>query len=246
MLPKIWIFDTYSILLFIGVILCLFLFYKYGKKNNLEEKYLLDIILQACISIIFGIISATLFQKIFDNLKSESTNSPLAMTFFGGLIGGAILFILLFKFYIKRRYPNAKFIKDVLIIAPASITMAHGIGRIGCFLAGCCYGIETNSILGVQFPHLDTKVYPTQLYEAMFLIIFSLILFYLAYKKSNIYTFPIYLFTYGIFRFLLEFIRGDDRGAYILNLSPSQFLSIISVIISIILFICLKKQSAKN
>ena len=142
----------------------------------------------------------------------------------------------------KRRYPNESFVSNVLIIAPACITIAHGFGRIGCFFAGCCYGIETDSIWGIKFPHLNHNVYPTQLYEAIFLFILFGVLFVLAYKFKFKYTFSVYLASYGIFRFLIEFIRGDDRGAYFLGLSPSQMFSLVGIIISIILIVVLKKK----
>jgi phosphatidylglycerol:prolipoprotein diacylglycerol transferase len=195
------------------------------------------------VAIMLGFISAMLFQLLFDSLKENSTNSVFSMTFFGGLVGGVITFIIGYFFYIKKRYPECNFTSDVLIIAPACITVAHGFGRIGCFLAGCCYGKQTDSIWGVKFPHLNHNVFPTQLYEAIFLIILASILFLLAYKYKNKYTFVIYLTSYGIFRFLIEFIRGDDRGAFFLSLSPSQVFSIISIIIGITIGIYFKLKN---
>ena len=247
MFPNLWIIDTYSIFLFLGVLFCLILLYKYQKHNNLKRNYTFDILILACISVIVGILSATLFQFIFDSIKENSTNGAFAMTFFGGLVGGVIVFLLGYKFVIKVRYPESEFIKDILIIAPACITLAHGLGRIGCFFAGCCYGIETDGFWGVKFPHLDHNVYPTQLYEAIFLILLSGLLSLLAFKYKNKYTMPIYLASYGVFRFLIEFIRGDDRGAYLFNVfSPSQVFSIICVIISIVLSIHLHKINISN
>ncbi len=247
MYPNLWIIDTYSVFLFLGVLFCLALLYAYQKKNNLKRNYTYDILILACISVIIGILSATLFQFIFDSIKENSTNGAFAMTFFGGLVGGVIVFLIGYKFVIKKRYPESKFINDILIIAPACITLAHGLGRIGCFFAGCCYGIVTDSIFGVKFPHLDHNVYPTQLYEAIFLLILTGILSLLAFKFKNKYTMPIYLASYGVFRFLIEFIRGDDRGAYLFGvISPSQVFSIVCIIISIILFIYLYKQNINN
>ena len=148
----------------------------------------------------------------------------------------------MFTFSCKLDGVSNKFINDILIIAPACITLAHGLGRIGCFFAGCCYGVETDSIFGVKFPHLDHNVYPTQLYEAMFLIILTAILSLLAFKYKNKYTMPIYLASYGVFRFLIEFLRGDDRGAFLFGIiSPSQVFSIICLVISVGLTIYLHK-----
>lgn len=240
MLPTLWIIDTYSLMIFIGVLLCFYLYLSYAKKNKINRKFSYDILLLACISIMLGLGSAMLFQFIFDSLKENSTNPLFSMTFFGGLIGGVITFIIGYHLYIKKHYPQSNFLSDVVIVAPACITTAHGFGRIGCFLAGCCYGKQTDSFWGVKFPHLAYNVYPTQLFESIFLLILSSILFLLAYKFKNKYTFPIYLTLYGIFRFLIEFIRGDDRGALFLSLTPSQGISILCVLIAIILTIYFK------
>ena len=242
MLPQIWIFDTYSIMILIGAISCFILYVLYAKKNKISRNYYYDILLLACISIIIGLVSASLFQLLFDALKENGEISIFSMTFFGGLVGGVIAFLIGYFYILKKKYTNESFISNVLIIAPACITIAHAFGRIGCFLAGCCYGIETDSIFGVTFPGMSHAVYPTQLFEATFLFILSAILFMLAYKGKFKYTFSIYLSCYGLFRFLLEFIRGDDRGAYFLSLSPSQWFSIIAFTISIVLFIWLKKK----
>jgi len=242
MLPNIWIFDTYSILLLLGVIASLVIFKSYSKHYKLDPDWTYSILMLGVISALAGIVSATLFQLLFNVLENNGIDSYFSMTFFGGLLGGATCFLLIYFLRIKKKYPNANFI-EVLTIAPACITAAHGLGRIGCFCAGCCYGIETDSPLGMKFPHLDHAVYPTQLFEAIFLFILCAVLFYLAYKKHFKYTMCVYLTGYGIFRFCIEFIRGDDRGAYLFGiLSPSQVFSIAAILIAIGLFIYLKKK----
>lgn len=241
MLPEIWIFDTYSVMILIGVIACFILLNVYGKKRRLNEKYIYDIMICGCVSIAIGLGSAALFQIVFDMLKDATSIRFGAMTFYGGLIGGIIAFILIYQFWVKKFYPENT-LSDLLPIAPACITVAHGFGRIGCFMAGCCYGKETSSFLGVTFPGMTTPVYPTQLFEAFFLLILTIPLFILAYKKFFKYNMCIYLLSYGIFRFLLEFLRGDNRGVTFL-LSPSQWISIIAIIASIILFFKLKTKN---
>lgn len=244
MLPKIWIIDSYSLMIFIGVIACFILFWLFGKKHNISEKFTYDIFLLACVAIGLGLGFAVLFQLLFDAIKGVIRGS--AMTFYGGLVGGIATFLIGYFLVLKKKYPEARFSGDVLPIAPACITMAHAFGRIGCFLAGCCYGKETSSWLGVKFPGMEHSVYPTQLFEALFLFILTAVLFYVAIKKRSVYNLSIYLFSYGIFRFLLEFLRGDDRGAFLLSLSPSQWFSIVAIFASIILFIIFKKKNGYN
>lgn len=239
MLPNLWIFDTYNLLIILGVISALFVFSYYAERIKMDKPLKYTIGMIATITVVAGIFFAVLFQSLFDFFEGN-TSRPFAMTFYGGLVGGALTFIALYFFYVKKKYPYAN-IMDLLIISPAAITLAHGFGRIGCFAAGCCYGIETDSWLGVQFPHHDHAVYPTQLFEAIFLFILAGVLFYFAVKKNNPYTMPIYLISYGIWRFLIEFIRGDDRGAFFLLLSPSQWFSILAILGAIVLFILIKR-----
>lgn len=241
MLPQIWIFDTYSIMILLGIITCFILLWFYGKKKGLEEKYIMDIMLCGCIAIGIGLGSAAVFQIVFDLLKDASNIRFGAMTFYGGLIGGVISFILIYQFWIKKFYPETK-LMDIYIIAPACITVAHGFGRIGCFMAGCCYGKVTDSFLGVTFPGMTHSVYPTQLFEALFLLLISIPLFLLAYKKFFKHNMSIYLLVYGIFRFCLEFLRGDNRGVTFI-FTPSQWISIIAIVLSFVLYFKLKTNN---
>lgn len=242
MLPNIGFIDTYSVLIFIGVIVCFMLFWLFRKKHNISEKFTYDIFLLACVAIGVGILFAVGFQLLFDAIKGVIRGS--AMTFYGGLVGGVATFIAGYFIVIKKMYKEANFLYDIMPIGPACITVAHGFGRVGCFMAGCCYGVETTSVFGVTFPGMSQSVYPTQLFEAIFLFLLTAVLFYIAIKKRTPYNLSLYLFSYGVFRFLLEFLRGDDRGAYLLGLSPSQWFSVIAIMTSIILTIILKRKMA--
>ena len=240
MFPTLWIIDTYTVCMAFGIVCALLVFNFYAKKIGMNKGYKLSILINACLSVVSGIVFSILFQMLFDAIKGVPLT--FAMTFFGGLVGGAGFFILYYFLKIKKEYKDEKFL-DILIIAPACITIAHAFGRIGCFMAGCCYGIETDSIFGVKFPFLDHKVYPTQLFESAFLFALFIPLFILAIKKKFIYTMPIYMVGYGIFRFLNEFLRGDERGALLPFLTPSQGFSVLALIGGIILFIYLFRKN---
>jgi phosphatidylglycerol:prolipoprotein diacylglycerol transferase len=123
------------------------------------------------------------------------------------------------------------------------IPLAHAFGRIGCFSYGCCYGRPTNSWIGILFPPdspagiLGTKVIPTQLVEASFLFVLFFILKFLnTHKKFNGQIISVYLISYGIFRFVIEFFRADPRGN-VFFLSISQFISIILIGLGIFLWL---------
>jgi phosphatidylglycerol:prolipoprotein diacylglycerol transferase len=159
------------------------------------------------------------------------------ITFLGGLAGGLLSFWLLAKFALKQTSAQIRRLLDVVIVG---VVIAHAFGRIGCFFAGCCHGIPSE-LFGVAFPDgsyssqlygLGTKVIPTQLLESAFL--FGLFVFLDRAKAARKHEFPLYLFAYGVWRFALEFVRGDDRGSVFVLIStqynsyptPSQFLSL--------------------
>lgn len=234
MYPKIFnFFSTYALMILIGLALALLIIYKYIKKNHYDIIYNYHFTNLAIASIIIGFFSAMLFQSFYIYLDdpSEGFKFYTAMTFYGGFIGGVSYFFLAYFLYFRKKH-GAKLENYLPIIVPA-ISLAHGFGRLGCFFGGCCYGIETTSILGVQFPFLPYKVYPTQLFEAVFLFMIFGITFFLAHKKKFNYNLTIYLMSYGIFRFLIEFIRGDYRGQLVDGITPSQFWSIIIFILGI-------------
>ena len=247
MYPYIFgVIDSYVLFLFIGVIFAFLLLSLYFKFVHKKDKYfILDLLFSGIISVLFGVVFACLFENLYEfALDPTNYKWTFGMTFLGGLFGGVGGFLIMYFFYFKKR--NGSAIKELLIISPSCITLAHAFGRIGCFLAGCCYGVETTSIIGVKFPFLDHKVIPTQLIECIFLFLLTLLMLLLAFKFKFKYSFVIYLLSYGIFRFVIEFFRGDERGAFLGIFSPSQVWCIVMILGAIPLYFLLKKLIFKN
>jgi phosphatidylglycerol:prolipoprotein diacylglycerol transferase len=235
MLPKLFgIFDSYTVMLVLGILASFVLAIIYIKYKKYTKKDILDLIICGAFAIVGGIVFALGFQTLYDLIEDPSNFTfTFKMTFYGGLFGGVLFFVLTYYLLLKKK--TTLDLGSVLNIAPACITLAHGIGRIGCFLAPCCYGIEHEH--GLYFAELGTKVIPTQLYEMIFLLVLSSILIVMAFKDFK-YSYAIYLGTYSIFRFIIEFFRGDDRGFTFLGMSPSQLWSIL-ILISLIPLILL-------
>ena len=157
--------------------------------------------------------------------------------YYGGLIG-AVVFL-----YIYCRQYNVDFVAFIDVFA-VMIPFVHGVGRIGCFLAGCCYGIEYHGPFAVHFPYQEglpelSKVprFPVQLFEAGLNFIFFGVLLFLFLKVGlrSGKVLGVYLVYYSIVRFILEYFRGDAIRGGIGVLSTSQIISIILLPIGIFL-----------
>lgn len=225
------IIPIYNLMIAMGIITGIILFEHKCGKNGILKKDIDNLMVVIGVSIVFGFISGAIFDKFVHYNNIEDILSHLLIftgfTFAGGLLGGALVFLIGYKI-VMGNFGN--FVMHINHIAP-SLAIAHFFGRIGCFFGGCCFGKPTNSIIGVQFPvgsladqlygH-GVKVIPTQLIEALFLmIIFSITYFWL---RKNAFTY--YLILYGIFRFMIEFFRGDNRGVLFQTiLTPSQCIS---------------------
>lgn len=185
---------------------------------------------------VFAIISAKLAAAIFfgeglffqDPIKAF-TNS--GWMFYGSAVGG---YAALFAGRVLFRFP----LMTALDGLSYGGVVGLGIGRIGCFLGGCCGGLPTDSFTGMKFPGGTHNVHPTQLYESGFaLLLFLFITF--ARKKVTYEGFQMaaVLIGYSIFRFLVEFIRDDSLRPGFKPFTPSQYISIVIFLTGLIILI---------
>lgn len=136
--------------------------------------------------------------------------------FYGGLIGGSICGVLGTRIL---KLDTPLYADGMAVSAP----LFHFFGRIGCFFAGCCYGIECE----FGFVLNGVRRFPVQLLEATFNLLLAAAMFFLYTKgKMRGKLFFVYLAVYAPFRFFDEFLRGDLIRGFILGLSTSQFISI--------------------
>ena len=225
----------YGLMIGIGVLCCIFTGMKRAKKNGLSEDAVIDI---AIWGLLAGFLGAKLLYVIVECKRFLA--DPLSVlgsegfVVYGGIIAGVLAAII----YCKRK--KLVFL-EYFDLCSASIALAQGFERIGCFLAGCCYGRETTSSLGVVFPEgslapAGVKVLPTQLFSSAgdFGIMFVLLWHYHHRKKVGDTGF-LYMLLYGIGRFGIEFLRNDNRGEVGI-FSTSQFISLFIIAAAILLF----------
>lgn len=235
----------YGIMIGVGVMAAFLILSFYCKRAGVSQKFSDFFFYNGLLSVAVGFGSASLFQSVYDYIENPSKGFRFGggITFIGGLIGGVIFFLLVY--FIVRKRIDGK-LSQMLSIVPCCITVAHAFGRIGCFFAGCCYGKATDSFLGVKFPQLAYKVHPTQLYEAAFLFLLFAVMAYLVFCKGFKHNMSVYLICYGIFRFLIEFLRDDHRGALVAGMSPSQFWSVLMIVLGIVLIFLYGRFLAKT
>lgn len=239
----------YGIFIAVGILACLYVFYLYTKKKGMPQKVQDFVLIVALLSIAIGFLFAKMFQAVYNFIETGEFNFYNAgITVMGGLIGGAGAFLLLYfvggKLYFKKEEKglHIKHFNTVFLVAPICICIAHAFGRVGCLMAGCCHGkyLGSTYVTGgiLMDPHDGPKGYyvPTQLYEALFLFALFAVLSILYFKRCNIIM-AIYLAGYGIWRFIIEFLRTDARGGFVGGLSPSQWQSFIFLGIAIVLVV---------
>lgn len=171
------------------------------------------------------------------------TTFPYGFVFYGGFLAGAAAFF----FYCRRNRLNVLTTADHF--APA-LALAHGFGRLGCFLAGCCHGRPagaglfsvafTDPLCEVSFAFRGIPLHPVQLYESAgnFLIFGGLM--WLSRREKALpggVAFAAYMLSYAVLRFITEFLRGDDRGGAWLGLSPAQAVSALAAAASVYLLL---------
>ena len=225
--------PTYGMCIAVGLILCAITLFVLIKRRGMPEKIFDEYLFAAMIAIIAGFGSAAVFQAFY-NWQATGVWTWGGITFMGGMVGGVAVFVLYFFLFFKNKKTKQAF-WDIADFAAACIFIAHSLGRIGCFFGGCCYGKEAHgSIFGVNFPEIGYR-YPTQLFEAAFLFIMFIVTFLYAEKcKKRGFGVGIWAISYGIFRFVLEYLRDDYRGGIEgAALSPSQVQSIIFVVVGI-------------
>ena len=166
----------------------------------------------------------------------------IGLVFYGGFFGCVLMLLLMCRIL----HDDFWEMTDLLI---PILPLVQAFGRVGCFTAGCCYGIE--SPFGVMFnaspfaPH-DVTLLPVQLFEAAGTLVLFLILYHRTKNKcAPGRTLGFYMLFYGILRFVLEFFRGDEVRGHALAFSTSQWISIGVIVLGIYLYGWYAKKHAK-
>ncbi|MDD5496408.1 MAG: prolipoprotein diacylglyceryl transferase [Candidatus Omnitrophica bacterium] len=225
---------SYGLMVALGFAIAAFLIYRKAPKFGLDRNQMIDLLILMLIS---GIIGARLLYIIL-NLEyyfahpAEVFNlSRGGLIWYGSFFGGLAAVL----WYMKKKSIDFWQAADM---ASPYIALAQGVGRIGCFLNGCCFGVEAPAgyPLAVVFPGSCSPVHPTQLYACLALIsIFIILAKWQERRRFKGEIFLGYCLLYSTQRFFIEFLRGDNPKVAF-GMTMSQFFSILLFTAAAVIF----------
>ena len=237
----------YGLMIAIGIVAgCLIAEYR-ARKQSLDSDQIFPMILWCLVG---GFLSAKILFWITEwksvaedpGFMMETLSSGFVV--FGGIIGG------IFTGWLYCRIKKLTFFKYADVILP-SVALAQGFGRIGCLLAGCCYGRETDSAFAITFHNSayapnGVPLIPTQIISSGldFLHFFILLYFVKKWKKYDGQVTGLFFMLYSAGRFVLEYFRGDLERGSVGILSTSQFIAIFMFVFGAVFFFVLSKKKA--
>jgi len=230
----------YGIMAALGFLSAVFLLMLNRKTGNMDSEQITDV---AMICMISAIVGARIFYVVqFWNLYKDNPVSIIridqgGLVFFGGFFCATATLL----YYSWRKKLN---ILKMLDIFGPSLAIGHFFGRIGCFMNGCCYGKPSDLPWSVQFPsgtapaaafpsdplHPETCIsqhlHPVQIYESLFNLVLAIALCYLLKKLKPGQTAAAYLICYGLGRFTIEALRGDNHHFILGKFTVSQSIGV--------------------
>ena len=239
-----WPIYSYGLLLALAYLLGLQMAVVRARRRGIDAARIMDLGIYLIIAALVGAKLMLVFVD-FDYFRNQP-RELLSLVRAGGVFYGGLIAAILVALWLVRRYKLDTWTTADLM-APG-IALGHVVGRLGCLLAGCCYGRPTDLPWGLTFTHpaaaanvgtpLGIPLHPTQIYDAGAELLI-LILLLVTERRGRLFpgrTFWLYMLLYAISRFIIEFYRGDDRGM-IMGMSTSQFVSLLIVPIAIVMLL---------
>lgn len=236
----------YGLMIGLGVLAAYLIAEFRAKRLKIDNEHVFALTIWALLGGLVGaklLYYITIYKEIIANPKLLLDISD-GFVVYGGIVAG------IFTVWIYCRVKKLNFAAYFDLLIP-EVAAAQGFGRIGCFLAGCCYGRETTSPLGIifqesQFAPNGVRLVPTQLISSgLDFANFLFLIWFAKRKKGDGQVAGMYLILYSIGRFVLEFFRGDLERGSVGSLSTSQFISIFILAAGCIVFWLSGKKEKK-
>ncbi len=234
----------YGLMIAIGILAAYYMGEYRAKSCGVDKERIFGLVIWAVVAGVIGgkvLYWITQFKEILED-PAILLDLQNGFVIYGSLIGGIVGIIL----YCMKNKLNFWAYFD---LAMPSVALAQGFGRIGCFLAGCCYGMERDCPISVVFqnsPYAPNGVplLPTQLISSAldFLHFAVLVVFAKKYKKGHGQVAGLYFILYSIGRYILEFFRGDLIRGSVGTFTTSQFISIFMLVFGLAAFVLGRKE----
>ena len=250
-------FPTYGAMMVLAMLAAICTILRLGRREGLDSGLLLDF---STWLLLVGLAGAKVLMVISNwGYYREYPGQIFSWDTFlaGGVFYGGFIAALLFAIWYIRLH-HLPFWKVVDVYAPA-ISLGLGLGRIGCFAAGCDYGKPTTSAWGVVFTDplahqvagtpLNIPLYPTQPIMCLAsLSIFAILIWRYPKKARDGEIFVFYLALYAGARYFIEFLRGDEDRGFVFNhlLSTSQFIAILALMAAVWMALILRRKPARQ
>ena len=235
----------YGLMIAIGILAAYFTGEYRAKKRKLPYEHVFYLVVWCVVGGFLGakiLYWITEWKSIVEDPGFLRDTLTDGFVVFGGIIGG------IFTAYVYCKVEKLSFLKFFDTLMP-SVALAQGFGRIGCLLAGCCYGRETDSALAITFQNSDfapnhVALIPTQIYSSILDFAHFFVLLYISHhKKKDGQVAACYLIFYSIGRFILEFFRGDLIRGSVGGLSTSQFISLFILAAGLVIIVGRSKKN---
>ena len=242
---------TYGVLLAAAYIIGLQYATVRARARGLDANRVMDLGIYIIISALVG-AKLLLIIVDFDHFRQD----PLTILRSGGVFYGGFILAVSVAFWFVRRHAMPLW-TTCDAFAPG-IVLGQAVGRIGCLMAGCCYGKQTELPWGITFTNtlaaanvgtpLEVSLHPTQLYESGAALLILGILVFIERRGHGFAgrTFWSYLLLYPMARFIIEFYRGDPRGTVFDIVSTSQFVSLLLIPTSIVMLVILSRSGDRK
>lgn len=237
-LPPYIVVHSYGFMILLGI-LCAYLYVRYRSKEfGLDNDLIAELFLWCFAGVFVG-------GKLFFYLEDPGSYLQQPSLLFSNLGAGFVFYgsflftlPLLYWFFRKNKLP----VLPMFDLVAVGGTFVHGLGKIGCFLSGCCHGKVCAPGQGIVFTDprssaepLNTPLYPVQLYDALLILCIAALLVYL-YPRRKFYgqLILLYAILYGTGRTITEIYRGDEERGYIIEgvLTHSQLIALAILVAS--------------
>lgn len=204
-------------------------------KDNLINNHLPKYVIIILGAVYGGAILFSVVSLVIDDVVNNGALNAIKIMFSGkyGLVyyGGLAGIVITTFVFVNKKLISYKIYNILAFVIP----LFHSISRLGCYFAGCCYGVQSNILY--ELPHFSNGEFsgdycvPVQIYESIFEFLLAIIIFIIYIRNTSKYNLlKVYLIFYSIFRILVEFLRGDIKRGVYFGVSFSQYISILIII----------------